>query len=193
MEGLMLKLKFQYFSHLMRRTDSFEKTLILGKIEGRRRRGRWKMRQLNGITNGPSPAWITLPSSRPRFPNLPHSLPSRVSVGGIGGLPAQGATSLWTRPSQNTCHIALSVYFRGSVPRPWAMSWAPMHTFLCRQCQAWGSSSGAQIDGSNYGGLTPVPTSTSLPLNNLRVFFLNFWFIYLFMAALSSLLQELFS
>ena len=112
--------------------------------------------------NGPSPAWITLPSSRPRFPNLPHSLPSRVSVGGIGGLPAQGATSLWTRPSQNTCHIALSVYFRGSVPRPWAMSWAPMHTFLCRQCQAWGSSSGAQIDGSNYGGLTPVPTSTSL-------------------------------
>ena len=51
LEGLMLKLKFQYFSHLMRRTDSFEKTLILGKIEGRRRRGRWKMRQLNGITN----------------------------------------------------------------------------------------------------------------------------------------------
>ena len=58
------------------------------------------------------------------------------------------------------------------------MSWAPMHTFLCRQCQAWGSSSGAQIDGSNYGGLTPVPTSTSLPLNNLRVFFK--FLVYLF-------------
>ena len=47
----MLKLKLQYFGHLMRRTDSFEKTLILGKIEGRRRRGRQRMRQLDGITN----------------------------------------------------------------------------------------------------------------------------------------------
>jgi len=49
--GLMLKLKLQYFSHLMRRADSFEKTLVLGKIEGRRRRGRQKMRWLDGITN----------------------------------------------------------------------------------------------------------------------------------------------
>ena len=47
----MLKLKFQYFGHLMRRTDSFEKTLMLGKIEGRRRRGQQKMRWLDGITN----------------------------------------------------------------------------------------------------------------------------------------------
>ena len=44
MEGLMLKLKLQYFGHLMQRADSFEKTLMLGKIEGRRRRGRWRMR-----------------------------------------------------------------------------------------------------------------------------------------------------
>ena len=51
LEGLMLKLKLQYFGHLMRRTDSFEKTLMLGKIEGRRRRGRWRMRWLDGITN----------------------------------------------------------------------------------------------------------------------------------------------
>ena len=49
--GLMLKLKFQYFSHLMRRADSFEKTLMLGKIEGRRRRGRQRMRWLDGITD----------------------------------------------------------------------------------------------------------------------------------------------
>ena len=49
--GLMLKLKCQYFGHLMRRTDSFEKTLMLGKIEGRRRRGRQKMRWLGGITD----------------------------------------------------------------------------------------------------------------------------------------------
>ena len=51
LEGLMLKLKLQYFGHLMRRADSFEKTLMLGKIEGRRRRGRQRMRCLDGITN----------------------------------------------------------------------------------------------------------------------------------------------
>ena len=51
LEGLMLKLKLQYFGHLMRRADSFEKTLILGKIEGRRRRGQQRMRWLDGITD----------------------------------------------------------------------------------------------------------------------------------------------
>ena len=51
MEGLMLKLKLQYFGHLMRRADSFEKTLMLGKIKGRRRRGQQRMRWLDGITN----------------------------------------------------------------------------------------------------------------------------------------------
>ena len=51
MEGLMLKLKLQYSGHLMRRADSFEKTLMLGKIEGRRRRGRQRMRWLDGITD----------------------------------------------------------------------------------------------------------------------------------------------
>ena len=51
LEGLMLKLKLQYFGHLMRTTDSFEKTLMLGKIEGRRRRGRQRMRWLYGNTN----------------------------------------------------------------------------------------------------------------------------------------------
>ena len=51
LEGLMLKLKLQYFGHLMGRTDSLEKTLMLGKTEGRRRRGRQRMRWLDGITN----------------------------------------------------------------------------------------------------------------------------------------------
>ena len=51
LEGLMLKLKLEYFSHLMQRTDSFEKTLMLGKIEGRRRRGRQRMTWLDGITD----------------------------------------------------------------------------------------------------------------------------------------------
>ena len=50
LEGLMLKLKLQYFGHLMRRADSFEKALMLGKIEGRRRRGQQRMRWLDGIT-----------------------------------------------------------------------------------------------------------------------------------------------
>ena len=51
LEGLMLKLKLQYFGHLMRRADSFEKTLMLGKTEGRRRRGRQRMKWLDGITD----------------------------------------------------------------------------------------------------------------------------------------------
>ena len=51
LEGLMLKMKLQYFGHLMRRTNSFEKTLMLGKIEGRRKRGQQRMRSLDGITN----------------------------------------------------------------------------------------------------------------------------------------------
>ena len=51
LEGLMLKLKLQYFDHLMRRTDTFEKTLMLGMIEGRKRRGQQRMRWLDGITD----------------------------------------------------------------------------------------------------------------------------------------------
>ena len=51
LEGLMLKLKLQYLGHLMQKTDSFEKTLMLGKIEGGRRRGQQRMRWLDGITN----------------------------------------------------------------------------------------------------------------------------------------------
>ena len=51
LQGLMLKLKLQYFEHLMQRVDSFEKTLMVGKIEGRKRRGRQRMRWLDGITD----------------------------------------------------------------------------------------------------------------------------------------------
>ena len=59
MEGLMLKLKLQYFGHLMRRVDSLEKTLMLGKIEGRRRRGQQRMRWLNGITDSMHMRWVS--------------------------------------------------------------------------------------------------------------------------------------
>ena len=60
LEGLMLKLKLQYFGYLMRRADSFEKTLMLGKIEGRGRRGQQKMRQLDGITDSMDMSLIKL-------------------------------------------------------------------------------------------------------------------------------------
>ena len=59
LEGLMLKLKLQYFGHLMRKTDSLEKTLMLGKIEGGRKRGRQRMRWLDGITD-----WVDVSLSR---------------------------------------------------------------------------------------------------------------------------------
>ena len=58
LEGLMLKLKLQYFGHLMWRTDSLEKTLMLGKTEGRRRRGRQRMRWLDGITDSTDMPWV---------------------------------------------------------------------------------------------------------------------------------------
>ena len=61
LEGLMLKLKLQYFGHLMQRANSFEKTLMLGKIEGRRRRGQQRMKWLDGITD-----WIDMSLDGPR-------------------------------------------------------------------------------------------------------------------------------
>ena len=107
LEGLMLKLKLQYFGHLMRRTDSLEKTLMLGKIEGRTRRGQQRMRWLDDITN-------TMDMCLSKLQETAKDRDAwRAAV--------HGAAQSWTRPGNQTTrtvHISLHFY-RQVFPGSW--------------------------------------------------------------------------
>ena len=115
LEGLMLKLKLQYFGHLMRRTDSLEKTLMLGKIEGRRRRGRQKLRWLDGITD-------TMHMSLSKIREIMKDREAWCAF-------IYGAAKSWTQPSDWTTATAF------------LMSSYHIHTWLLEKPYLWLSES----------------------------------------------------
>ena len=100
-KGLMLKLKLQYFGHLMQRADSFERALMLGKIEGRRRRGQQRMKWWDGITDSMD---ISLQPRCPHGLNPSSCLLQRVEPRGTSPQPAAGNSAFLMHPPQGPCH-----------------------------------------------------------------------------------------
>ena len=133
LEGLMLKLKFQYFSHLMQRADSFDKTLMLGKFEGRKRRGRQRMRWLDGITD-------SMDMSLGKIPKLVMDREAwHAAVHGV----AKSQTRL------GNCTIACQALH--SMPSIHVLRYSSQATYYPAPLDRWGNSSSGQGRDSPRG------------------------------------------
>ena len=145
LEGLMLKLKLQYFDHLMRRADSLEKTLMLGKIEGRRRRGRQRIRWLDGITN----SMYLKRKLRPLSPNTPFALDNMKCTSAVKILCQRTGWSAGESEPRLICPISTTIraslvaqmvinlpamqetwVWSLSQEDPWKREWQPTSVFL---------------------------------------------------------------
>ena len=147
LEGLMLKLKLQYFGHLMRRSDSLEKTLMLGKIEGRRRRGPQRMRWLDGVTD-------TMDMSLSRLRELILDRESLVCCSPWGHKESDMAERLnWTElnSANNFCVSSSFVYSKITY---WEFPGGPVVKNPHFQCKGYGSNpwSGNEIPHAKWCG-----------------------------------------
>ena len=139
LEGLMLKLKLQYFGHLIRRADSFEKTLMLGKTEGGRRRGRQRMRQLDGITDSMHRSLSKLQElvmGREPWHAAVHGEHGYDWATGLNWLSTLTGSNVWYRlawwPSgkESACQCKRRGFYPWILKIPWKRKWQPAPVFL---------------------------------------------------------------